>query len=142
MLPPTLPFSPSFHMPTFPSALCKTQPPPPTLPTKRHLRLKWTSLLIPILLIVITVSTRWISHPAVLDFVGVRQGHEHANESLPHIHKRHPAPQDNLISISFGSCSESGSSTAVLTTTTAAAFQGVPTPNYTTRITSFSSTLG
>ncbi|KAK7453241.1 hypothetical protein VKT23_011917 [Stygiomarasmius scandens] len=127
--PPTLPSSPSFHTPTFSSALSKTQPPPPpTSPAKRRLasRLKWSSLLIPILLIVITASTRWISHPAVLDFVGVR--HHHADESLLHIHRRHPTPQDNSISISIGSSTpDLGSSTAVPTTTTAAASQGVPT---------------
>lgn len=67
-------------------------------------RTRWTILLIPLVLVFITASTRYVSHPAVLDMFSADQ--ESADwQSLPsslrewRVHKRHaspdPAPQAN-----------------------------------------------
>ncbi|THU95232.1 hypothetical protein K435DRAFT_897708 [Dendrothele bispora CBS 962.96] len=132
--PPTLPSSPSFHTPTFSKAQLALPVPSPHSSRdepKRRLasRLKWASLLIPLSLIVLTLTTRWSSHPAIMDFFGVVQqvqDHQHPDShSLFEIHKRHPSPQLVAdVSVSVSSNSSSSSPTPTPTVSTA---QSVPT---------------
>ncbi|KAF5365428.1 hypothetical protein D9758_010850 [Tetrapyrgos nigripes] len=123
---PTLPSSPSFHTPSFgskaslpASALTVKEDGYPfpvsfdassTDATKR--RRLWPSLLIPLVLILIAASTRWVRHPALLDLVvGDRRLEE---SSLLGLHKRHPSPGsgEESLSVSFPTPSSSSSTSS------------------------------
>lgn len=105
-------------------------------------RTRWTVLLIPLVLVLITASTRYVSHPALLDIFS--REHQPADwETLSSTltdwrpHKRHaspdPAPQDNGSSVIFAtptsaqSSAESSSTSATSTSTSTTGTQTIPT---------------
>jgi hypothetical protein len=58
-------------------------------------RTKWSILLVPAVLILITVSTRYISHPAFFDALSGLPDHSSSKPDLLNwsLHKRHPQPE-------------------------------------------------
>ena len=97
-------------------------------------RTRWAVLVVPLLLILISGTTRFLTHPAALDLLSGSHPQGHWKPSLTdwRPHKRHPAPQASGTSSSayvFPTApptSSSPTSTTSATTTTPAA-QAVPT---------------
>ena len=67
----------------------------PALQRKRASGIRWSILAVPAVLILITLSTRYISHPALFDSIsGNPHGpHDSAEFNDWGFHKRHPSPQ-------------------------------------------------
>jgi hypothetical protein len=103
-------------------------------------RTKWTILFVPLVLVFITASTRYVSHPAILDIFSA--GSDTGDwQSLPssltewRMHKRHaspdPAPQadsSQVVAFPTPTSSQSSSSSQAATPTSGdGADQGIPT---------------
>ena len=58
-------------------------------------RIRWSVLAVPAVLVLITLTTRYISHPALLDsIIGFpHESHDSAEFNNWGLHKRHPSPQ-------------------------------------------------
>lgn len=84
-------------------------------------RTRWTIFLVPVVLILITLSTRYVSHPAALDLLsshGASKGWEEWASSVTRwrVHKRHPNPEPQAggsAVISFATPTSSSTSAAV-----------------------------
>ncbi|KAK7685943.1 hypothetical protein QCA50_010753 [Cerrena zonata] len=92
-------------------------------------RTKWTILLVPTILLLITASTRYLSHPAAFDTLS-GEIHE-SHEELPsladwHLHKRHPQAQSSAATISFPTPTSSSTSSAA-SATASSTDQNLPT---------------
>ena len=96
-------------------------------------RTKWTILLVPTILLLITASTRYLSHPAAFDALSGELHDSH--DEIPsladwHLHKRHPQAQvssaSGTASIVFPSATSS-SVTPSATTTSPVTAQDLPT---------------
>jgi hypothetical protein len=66
---------------------------------KRTSRLKWSILLVPAVLVLITLTTRYISHPALFDSISGSPHGFHGSAELNNwgLHKRHPRPQHRAV---------------------------------------------
>lgn len=118
--------------------LATDSPISPSSPTPKrasYQRTKWAVLVVPLVLILITGTTRYLTHPAALD---VLSGLSNQDSSLTdwRPHKRHPDPQAQTTgtsgsSIAFPTApptsSAASSAATSATTTPAAAAQAVPT---------------
>ncbi|KAI0792506.1 hypothetical protein C8Q75DRAFT_753184 [Abortiporus biennis] len=94
-------------------------------------RMRWSILMVPAVLILITLSTRYLSHPAVLDLLSNHHGPLHWDVDAVKLHKRHPQAQAQTISLPTPTASQlsvapqsSGSSSSATPTS---ASQTIPT---------------
>lgn len=90
-------------------------------------RTKWTILLVPAILLLITASTRYLSHPVAFDILS-GELHDEAPSIVDwHLHKRHPqALPTSSASISFPTPT-STSTSSVPSTTASITDQDLPT---------------
>lgn len=68
---------------------------PPTASKRRTAtKIRWSVLAVPAVLVIITLTTRYISHPGVFDSISAFQHGPHRSEFDDWgLHKRHPGPQ-------------------------------------------------
>ena len=73
--------------------------PNPALKQKTTSRIRWSILAVPAVLVLITLTTRYISQPVSLDSLSafLREPHDSSRFDDWGIHKRHPNPQDHVV---------------------------------------------
>ncbi|KAF9450318.1 hypothetical protein P691DRAFT_810633 [Macrolepiota fuliginosa MF-IS2] len=97
-------------------------------------RFKWAVLIVPLVLILITASTQYLTHPAAFDAFSPTSPKEWsrllAQTKDWRLHRRHPTPQTNAFDSEATSSSADSSSTAVpiLSPTPSVAVVPQPTP--------------
>ena len=69
------------------------------LKLKRTSRIKWGVLAVPAVLILITLTTRYLSHPVLFDSISgfSHEPHDSAEFNDWGLHKRHPSPQPHAV---------------------------------------------
>ncbi|KAF9652659.1 hypothetical protein BDM02DRAFT_2541166 [Thelephora ganbajun] len=69
------------------------------LKRKRTSRLRWSILAVPAVLVLITLTTRYISHPVLFDSISgfLHEPHDSAEFDDWGLHKRHPSPQRGTV---------------------------------------------
>ena len=94
---PLPPQEPSFDQPAPAPSL---EPSPSTaLKRKAASRIRWSVLTVPLVLVLITLTTRYISHPVVLDYMSRFPLLPHDNSEFDDwgLHKRHPDLQPPVV---------------------------------------------
>ncbi|TCD67434.1 hypothetical protein EIP91_012406 [Steccherinum ochraceum] len=100
--------------PPFPTPPSSNPAATPQIDVKRRIgrRTTWTIVVVPLVLLIITFSTRYLSHPVAFDVLLPEREHDHNWSSVAnwHRHKRHPEPDSPQSSgaISFPTPTSSG----------------------------------
>jgi len=98
--PPPSPLPPQSLLPDSPaSAVSPNSSPGAALKHKRSSKIRWSILAVPAVLVLITLTTQYLSHPVLFDSISGFP-HEPSDSAEFHdwgLHKRHPIPQPYTI---------------------------------------------
>ena len=98
--PPPSPLPPQSSLPDSPvPAVSRESSCDTAIKHKRTSRLRWSILAVPAVLVLITLTTRYISHPVLFDSISgfPREPHDSAEFNDWGLHKRHPSPLPHAI---------------------------------------------
>lgn len=100
---PLPPKEPSFDQSAPPAP--PESPPNTTAKRKTASRIRWSILAVPIVLVLITLTTRYISHPVAFDLFSALQLEPHDSSQFDDwgLHKRHPSPAAPHVARASGS---------------------------------------